>query len=1717
MCKITASWLGPGKFVLSLFFAVFLCANAWSNGLVAYYAFEENADDSSGNGLNGLVTGAVNVGGGYQGRCYQFDGVDDYIVIPHDDLLGSPHFTFTAWVRSDQSPAVGIRGIFGKHRCYDNYHFYSLVQESDILRGTMRGDVWGWTDACSAPQASLNDWTFVGLTYDGSLMKLNVNGSTVASQSVPGYQGNVYDMIIGAQEWSFYDANTPQWLWKGLIDEVRVYDCALSEESLGILYGGETNVAPSLGAIFCSLSPTGAVAAGAAWRIASLESDPWHFSGEGVGSLASGRYSLEFKTLDSWVAPSSVSLDLLPGMTTAVSAVYTRPPNDGLILYYPFDEDEGSVVVDQSGCGNSGTVYGATFTPSGRQGGALYFDGLSNFIRVVDNDMLDCPQFTLSAWVKAPEVSVPCLNDVRGIVGKHRCGDNISFNWLYTERGELKNMMVGSSWGCLQYVTNSAAPISNQWGLVTITYDGTVVNMYVNGVLVDQELVTGYQGNGYDLLIGAGEWTYPSGASPQYWWYGWIDEFRMYNYALSASQVLSLYGGSNCVPAPGSVRCSLGPSNAVAAGAAWKLTSEGEDSWHDAGAVLSNLTAGTYTLTFKAIDGWRKPADRSVVILSGQQTETEALYASMVDCGLVVYFPFDQDEGAWVSDQSGCGNDGQVFGATCAAEGRFGGAFQFDGISDYIRVFDSATLDSTQFTVSAWVKTSEAWTEAPNGVRGIAGKHQIGANYSFYWLYTEYSALKAMMVGSDYGNLHHTISDVDSISNTWGMVTLTYDGAAMRLYVNGMLKSEEAVSGYVGNGYDLLVGAGEWSGYNTDPRRFWDGWIDEFRVYNYAMGDADVARLYLGAEAVSSTGAIACTMSPSAVLAAGAGWRLTSEAGASWHSSGDVVSSLLSGVYTVAFKQVSGWVAPSNRSVYVMGNFTNRINGAYHLIPSNELVVYFNFDEDEGNTITDLSGHGNSGAVHSTTYTPAGYRGGAFCFNSTSSYIQVKDSVSMDATQFTVSAWVKTPEERVPSINGLCGIAGKHRIGDNVSFYWLYTEFSELKGMMVGSDSGNLHHTVDGIEAISNIWGMVTLTYDGSWMRLYINGSLVDENALTGYTGNSHDLLVGAGEWSGFNVSPQRFWDGWIDEFRIYNYAMDSNEVLALHDSFTNEIVAGSLRCEIHPPQAVAQGAGWALSSEAPPVWKAGSDVIDGLTPGAYPITFKEVSGWTKPDDQTVTVLGGVTNAGDATYRIAPTNGLILYYPFSEDTGNVIVDHSGYGNSGAVFNAAFAIDGFCGRAVLFNGTSSYIRVPHNELLNPTQFTVSVWAKAPSARVAAEDEIRGMVGKYASGETGQVYWLCTATNTLQAGMAGSSADGFRTANTVMNSISNRWGMVTLTFDGSTMKLYVDGILAGEEAVSGYEGNELDLLIGAGQWDGLSETAPQRWWDGWIDEVRLYNRALSAAEVFGQYQNDAVDFTAPVILSIQPANGFVTVAGSVNLHVNVTDNVGVTAVLINGDPALRQTDTRWAYKAKLLEFGTNVLDVVASDAAGNSVTQRVGYVKGKHLKLHAMADGLWSVENKNDFDQPFEWAVVGSTESGSGLALAVGDTTFETSTGPKTVRLYADGVLQDTQPWTPKPMIQCSMSNIASNPQPQSLKQRLLGDSETSGVAMRLGFNTTSGQVYRVWALTNLCGSSRGTEIYCTTSTSGQCAFDLQIGDEPMKFMWATVENIATNGF
>ena len=235
-------------------------------------------------------------------------------------------------------------------------------------------------------------------------------------------------------------------------------------------------------------------------------------------------------------------------------------------------------------------------------------------------------------------------------------------------------------------------------------------------------------------------------------------------------------------------------------------------------ATTSN---GSHTLTAVATDAAGNASEASVTVMVSNTSDTPN--------GLVAAYGFNEAGGALqVTDASGQGNTGTISGATRTTAGKFGGALSFNGTSAWITVADAASLDlSTAMTLEAWVRPSSitGWRtvvlkEAPDGLA--------------YSLYSGNGASRPA------GYVHPTTDigvngTANMVANTWTHLAVTYDGATLRMLVNGVQVSTAAAPGgtVLTNGVLRIGGNAFWGEY-------FSGIIDEVRIYNRPLTAAEV-------------------------------------------------------------------------------------------------------------------------------------------------------------------------------------------------------------------------------------------------------------------------------------------------------------------------------------------------------------------------------------------------------------------------------------------------------------------------------------------------------------------------------------------------------------------------------------------------------------------------------------------------------------------------------------------------------------------------------------------------------------------------------------------------------------------------------------------------------------------------------------------------------------
>jgi hypothetical protein len=195
--------------------------------------------------------------------------------------------------------------------------------------------------------------------------------------------------------------------------------------------------------------------------------------------------------------------------------------------------------------------------------------------------------------------------------------------------------------------------------------------------------------------------------------------------------------------------------------------------------------------------------------------------------GLVAGYGFEEASGVTATDASGAGNAGTIAGATRSAAGRFGAALSFDGVNDRVNIPDASPLDlSPAMTLSAWVRPTA------NGWRTVLTKERPGG--LAYGLYASTNTNRPSAEVTTAGTFEAR-GTAALASNTWSHLSATYDGATLRLYVNGTQAASRAVNGSiaVSSGALRIGGNAVWGEY-------FRGLIDEVRVYNRALSAAEI-------------------------------------------------------------------------------------------------------------------------------------------------------------------------------------------------------------------------------------------------------------------------------------------------------------------------------------------------------------------------------------------------------------------------------------------------------------------------------------------------------------------------------------------------------------------------------------------------------------------------------------------------------------------------------------------------------------------------------------------------------------------------------------------------------------------------------------------------------------------------------------------------------------
>jgi fibronectin type 3 domain-containing protein len=855
--------------------------------------------------------------------------------------------------------------------------------------------------------------------------------------------------------------------------------------------------------------------------------------------------------------------------------------------------------------------------------------------------------------------------------------------------------------------------------------------------------------------------------------------------------------------------------------------------------------------------------------------------------GLVAAYAFSQGTGTTVTDLSGNGNNGTIVGATWTTAGKYGNALSFNGSSSRVDIPDSSSLDlTTAMTLEAWVKPAVA----PNGWKDIVYKGN-----DMYYLEASSNGPgsppggKTPAAGGTFGGSNANVFAPSVLSvGAWTHLAVTYDGSSLKIYVNGTLASTQAKTGAISTSANPLQIGGDsfWS------QQFFNGSIDEVRVYNTALTAAAIQADMTTPLDAGSTDTQPPT-APTNLLASASG---SSQINLSWGAAGDNVGGTgyrverCQGASCSSFAQIATTTTTSYSDTPLSAgtSYSYRVlavdaagnAGPYSGVASATtgtsenppLVAAYSFGEGTGSTVTDSSGNGNTGTIVGATWNAGGKYGSALTFNGTSSRVDIPDSPSLHLTTgMTLEAWVNP----TTSPNGWRDIVYK----GNDNYYLEGSTTTGSRPAGGGTFGGSNANAFGASPLTTNVWTHMAVTYDGSTIRLYVNGVLAGSQAKTGtITTSSNPLQIG-----GDNFFGNQYFNGSIDEVRVYSGALS---VAAIQADMATPIDTGGGSPDTQPPSATGPLTASATgSSQINLSWGAATDnvavtgyrvdrcqgagctVFSHLAQIQPPVTTFSDTGLTAGTSYSYQVramdgagnLGPVSNVATAVTSSAPVANLVAAYGFDEGSGTTVADSSGHGNTGTIVGATWTAAGKFGSALAFNGTSSRVDIPDSPSLRlTTGMTLEAWVNP----TASPSGWRDVVYK------GNDNYYLEASTTSAATPAGGGTFGGANGNVfgLAPLATSTWTHIAVTYDGSTLRYFINGSQVATKAQTGAittSSNPLQI--------GGDNFFSDQYFKGTIDEVRVYDAALTATQIQNDMNAGTGTPSAPSNLSATVASG------------------------------------------------------------------------------------------------------------------------------------------------------------------------------------------------------------------------------------------------------
>jgi len=488
----------------------------------------------------------------------------------------------------------------------------------------------------------------------------------------------------------------------------------------------------------------------------------------------------------------------------------------------------------------------------------------------------------------------------------------------------------------------------------------------------------------------------------------------------------------------------------------------------------------------------------------------------------------------------------------------------------------------------------------------------------------------------------------------------------------------------------------------------------------------------------------------------------------------------------------------------------------------------------------DFQGTNHGTLVNGATFA-AGRVGPAFSFDGTDDFVNVSSTINLGSS-FSIEFWMFPTRA-----------AGFEHLVSNGFASSNYGALYFLNDHLEYWQNGGLRAATPGASVSLNAWAHVALVYNGNMAQLYLNGSPSGSPSVAHPETFNNPLRLG---YAVIPASGESTFQGRLDEISLYSAALSATEVqsiftagsagkcvapaLLINDAAVSEGNSGTanmnftvtlLRSTVAAMVDYATADGTATQ---PSDYTATSGTLTVPASGTATVTVL-VNGDTALE-QNETFLVNLSNPVNAVIAdgqgigtifsddcVAAPLGLADWYKAEGNANDSAGNHHG-----TLENGATLATGNTGQAFSFDGVNDYVNISSTINLG-SAFTIELWIY-PTSSVNYQNLV---ANSYPSANFGTFYFHSNHVEYWQGGAQRAVSPAVIPL--------NAWTHVALSYDGAVNRLYVNGVASGSPSATHAESFNNPVRF------GYSVSGQDQYFQGRLDEISLYNRALSDAEI------------------------------------------------------------------------------------------------------------------------------------------------------------------------------------------------------------------------------------------------------------------------------